>query len=310
MTFDPEMFGRAMGEEIQKAMAPLQREIADLKRQLAERPDFDKEIADAVEAAIATIPPPKDGQDGKDCDMDAVKEFIAEYMKDIPAPADGKDGRDGADGKDGLSVTLDDVRPVIDDAVKAIQDEVGVRIDAVIKAIPTPKDGRDGVDGKDGINGEKGDPGADGAGIADLLIDREGVMVATFTDGRMKSMGCVIGKDGANGKDGADGVSLDSFEMEYLADSHEIAIKAVAGARVKEIRYPAGGLRPGGYWREGTKAKAGEAWVHDGCTWIAMKDTGTKPAAKDENWIIAARKGRDGEDGKAPPASGPVNLKG
>ncbi|WP_036250613.1 hypothetical protein, partial [Methylibium sp. T29] len=47
--------------------------------------------------------------------------------------------------------------------------------------------------------------------------------------------------------------------------------------------------------REGTKAKAGEAWVHDGSTWFATKDTNTKPSTSAEGWIIAARKGRDGE---------------
>src|SRR5690606_21509906 len=46
--------------------------------------------------------------------------------------------------------------------------------------------------------------GKDGAGIADLLIDRDGNLVATFTDGRMKSLGVVVGKDGAPGRDGAD----------------------------------------------------------------------------------------------------------
>ena len=301
MTFDPEMFGHAMGEEIRKAVEPLQREIADLKRQLSERPDYSQEIADAVSAAVSAIPAPKDGQDGKDCDMEAVKEMIAEQVKLIPTPKDGVDGKNGADGKDGTDgkdVDMDLVQKMIADSVAEI---------------PRPADGKDGVDGKDGrdgIDGKPGEKGADGLGLAGAMIDRAGELQITLTNGDVKSLGPVVGKDGQNGKDGVDGVSLDAFEMEYIADRHEIAIKAVAGARVKEVRYPAGGLRPGGYWREGVKAKAGEAWVHDGCTWIAMKDTGTKPASKDESWIIAARKGRDGEDGKAPPSNSPVNLKG
>ena len=50
---------------------------------------------------------------------------------------DGEAGKDGVDGKDGTSVTLEDVAPLIEEAVKLI---------------PVPengKDGRDGADGKD-----------------------------------------------------------------------------------------------------------------------------------------------------------------
>ena len=56
-----------------------------------------------------------------------------------------------------------------------------------------------------------------------------------------------------------------------------------------------------------------EAWVHDGSTYIAKHPTTSKPDAKSEDWIIAARRGRDGERGQkgadgSPPA--PIKLKG
>ena len=274
--FDPEKFGAAMGEAIQKAVAPLQKEIADLKKQLAEKPDFKGDIAAEVQRAVAALPAPKDG---KDCDMETVKGLIEEAVKAIPAPKDGKDGANGKDGLDGAA------------------GEPGAKgADGV-----NGKDGRDGVDGaagKDGLNGERGQPGekgADGLGLAGAMIDRDGALQITLTNGEVKSLGPVVGKDGSHGKDGAAGVSLDSFELEYLPETHEIAVKAACGARAKEIRYPAGGIRPGGYWREGTKAKAGEAWVHDGSTFYAVKDTEGKPESKSGDWIIGARKGRDGE---------------
>lgn len=241
--FDPEKFGAAMGEAIQKAVAPLQKEIADLKAKLAEKPDFSPVIREEVAAAVAGLPAPRDG---KDCDMETVKGLVAD----------------------------------------------------AVKAIPVPKDGKDGVNGKDGIDGAPGEPGAkgaDGLGLAGAMIDRDGALQITLTNGEVKSLGPVVGKDGSNGKDGADGASLDSFELEYLPETHEIAVKAACGGRAKEIRYPAGGLRPGGYWREGTKAKANEAWVHDGSLWIAKCDTLAKPETQSADWIIGARKGRDGE---------------
>lgn len=171
------------------------------------------------------------------------------------------------------------------------------------------KDGLPGADGKDGERGADGAKGADGLGLAGAMIDRDGALQITLTNGEVKSLGAVVGKDGSDGKDG---ISFESFDMEYLAETHEIAIKASVAGRTKELRYDAGGIRPAGYWREGTKAVPGEAWVHDGSLWIALKATPAQPKVGDD-WIIAARKGRDGERGAkgidGMPAA-PIKLKG
>jgi len=157
------------------------------------------------------------------------------------------------------------------------------------------------------VVGEKGADGKDGLGLAGAFIDRDGSLVLTLTNGEAKNLGPVVGKDGTNGQDG---LSLDAFDLEYIAESHEIALKAVCNGRTKELRYPAGGIRPAGYWREGTKAVPGEAWVHGGSLWIAMKGTEAKPATNSDAWIIAARAGRDGERGAAGklPNDAPIKL--
>ena len=267
---DPELFGRAMGEEIVKAVAPLRAEIAELKKQLEEKPDYVRLVADEVSKALAAIRPP---QDGKDCDMEAVKSMVVEAVNAIPAPKDGRDGANGLNGADGK------------DGAAGVEGKDGLN-------------GKDGADGKDGTTGERGEKGADGAGLAGAMLDREGALLVTLTNGDVKSLGQVVGKNGTNGvngKDGQDGIGFDSFDLEYLEETHEVRVKASCAGRTKELRYPAGGLRPAGYWREGTKAKACEAWVQDGSTWFAVKDTTAKPQAGSEDWIIAARKGRDGE---------------
>lgn len=182
-------------------------------------------------------------------------------------------------------------------AVEPLQAQIA-ELKSALAAMPHPERGEPGPKGEDGKAGEKG---ADGVGLSGAMIDRDGALQITLANGEVKNLGCVVGKDGANGvngKDGVDGVSLENFEMEYLPESHEIAIKAVCAGRVKELRHPAGGIRPGGYWREGTKSQAGEAWVHDGSLWIAVKSNQSKPATNDDGWIIAARKGRDGERGQ------------
>jgi hypothetical protein len=290
--FDPELFGQAMGEAILKAVAPLHAEIASLKAQLAALPT-PANGADGQDGAP--------GRDGKDCDMEAVQAMVVAAVKALPAP------KDGANGQDGRSVTLEDLRPLVDSAVKSIRNEAAETVAAAVKALPVPKDGKDGDRGPKGDPGQDGADGADGIGLAGAMIDRAGELLVTLTNGTVKSLGAVVGKDG---KDGIDGISLDTFEMEYLEETHEVRIKAACAGRTKEVRYPAGGLRPQGYWREGTKAKACEAWVHDGSLWIAAKDTEGKPQAQGDDWVIAARKGRDGQSiVKTIPAGPPAPIK-
>lgn len=184
----------------------------------------------------------------------------------------------------------------IREAVEPLLKRIG-ELEAQIKAIPAGADGKDGERGADGAAGERGADGikgADGLGLAGAMIDRDGALTITMTNGEVKSLGSVVGKDGQNG---ADGISFEGFDLEYFDETHEVCIKASVAGRTKELRYPAGGIRPAGYWREGTKAIAGEAWVHDGSLWIATKANSGKPETQNDSWIIAARKGRDGERG-------------
>lgn len=101
----------------------------------------------AVEELFSDLPAPKDGEPGKSVSLDDVKPLIADAVAAIPLPKDGK------------SVTLDEVKPLIA---------------AEVKKLPIPKDG---------------------VGLAGALIDREGNLVLTLTDGSHKDLGKVVGKD-------------------------------------------------------------------------------------------------------------------
>lgn len=112
----------------------------------------------------------------------------------------GPRGEPGPNGKDGESITLDDVLPIIRDA---------------IAAIPTPKDGapgRDGKDGEKGEKGEKGEPGKDGK------------------DG-------APGKDGVDGRDGKS-VMLDDIQplLESMRAKWELEWERSANVRIEAIQ--------------------------------------------------------------------------
>lgn len=216
----------------------------------------------------------------------AVETYLAEHpLKDGVDGERGEPGKDGSDGRDGK------------DGENGKDGKDG-------------KDGMDGMDGTRGLDGEKGEAGKDGAGIADLLIDRDGNLIATMTDGRVKSLGIVIGRDGKDGRNGADGLSMADVTRAYDPDAHEVVERWTVGGEQKELRYPAGGIRPGGFWREGLKCYSGQAITHDGALWIAKRDNSAKPCLENaDDWQLAARKGRDGRDGKdGKPPPGPVKL--
>lgn len=243
----------------------------------------------------------------------------------------GDPGAPGRDGKDGEPVLVADVvrELVATDALAPLIDlMVAESIAKYFAENPVQhgldgKDGKDGADGQDGADGErgpqgeKGEPGSngadgkDGVGLADALIDRDGALVLTMTDGRAKTLGIVIGRDGVAGADGRDGLSMVDVSRTYDADAHEVVERWTVAGEEKELRYPAGGIRPGGFWREGMKCFALQAITHDGALWIAKRDTAAKPCLENaDDWQLAARKGRDGRDGKdGKPPPGPVSLK-
>lgn len=152
---------------------------------------------------------------------------------------------------------------------------------------------------EDGDNGKRNkslDEERDGAeapacrGIASALIDRDGDLVLTMTDGSAQKVGRVVGRDG---------LSLESRELRYVAETHEIVESwTVAGAK-REFRYPAGGICDRGYWSEGMEVLAGQAVTHNGSLWIAKCTTRAKPCHENSTeWRIGARKGRDAKDSK------------
>lgn len=58
-------------------------------------------------------PPGEPGQPGQSVSLDEVRPLLEEMVKSIPVPADGKDGAPGVDGKDAEPVQLEQVMEAI-----------------------------------------------------------------------------------------------------------------------------------------------------------------------------------------------------
>lgn len=216
---------------------------------------------------------------------DTIRDALAPLLKRI----EELEARQPA-AQDAPPVELD-VAEVVKEllATDGVKHIVGMEVAAYMAENPPPA-------------GEKGDPGQDGAGIADLLIDRDGNLTATFTDGRMKSLGVVVGKDGAPGRDGAD---FSDVSIDYDGE-RTITIKGRGGEIVKRVPIPL----DRGYWSHGQSHEKGDVVTHNGVAFIAKRDTNAEPKTENsDDWRILARKGRDGKDGRnGIDKTGPVKL--
>lgn len=160
------------------------------------------------------------------------------------------------------------------------------------------------------IKGERGDAGRDGLDVKDFFRADGDHLVVVMSDGTTKNLGKYIGTDGKDGVDGKDGLGMPDITREYDPAAHEIIERWERDGVKKELRYAAGGIRHGGYWREGIKCHAGQTWTHGGTVWIAKGMTGDKPSRDSHMWEIFASKGRDGRDGKDGKIIAPIKLGG
>ena len=275
----------------------------------------DDQIAKHVGDYLSKHPPERGekgdpGEDGKSISLDDVRPMLSEAVdaavKSIPVPRDGRDGKD-ADPVDTQAIINGVVRTLLDsEHLKTIVDMVAA---GAVKSYIDENPIRDGVDGKDAppVTDEQlakhvsdylsrnppkqGEKGADGRGAAGAMIDRDGQLLLTMTDGTVERLGTVVGKDGLNGKDGAD---FSDVEFDYDGE-REFTIKGRNGTITKRLPIPL----DKGFWREGMRCEKGDIVTHQGHAYIALKETKLKPCRENgDDWRLFARGGRDGKDGK------------
>jgi hypothetical protein len=166
---------------VERAVAPLHVEIAELKAEIAmlqKRPDVAEVRAMIGEVGPELFAPAagkdgRDGIDGKDAEPITDEQLAAAVAAHLAAhpPAvgkDGADGKDGRDGKDGVGAAS----ALIDrsgNLVLTLTDGRTIELGAVVG-----KDGENGSDGQDGRNGEAG------LGFDDLEFDYDGERAFAF----------------------------------------------------------------------------------------------------------------------------------
>lgn len=166
--------------------------------------------------------------------------------------------------------------------------------------------------GEKGDPGPQGEPGRDGVGMADALIDRDNVLVLTLTSGEHRRLGEVVGKngvdgepgkdgepgrDGRDGKDGRDGFDLEAFDVEAGGDGRTVTLKFQQGSiqHTYELDFPVMIYR--GVFKQGQEYSVGDTVTWAGHLYYCNEKTGVKPG-DGFPWQLAVKKGADGKDAK------------
>lgn len=221
--------------------------------------------------------------------------------------ADPQPGPPGPAGKDAEPL---EPQPIVDAVLKVVsayQDAERVRLEDVIAkaiaAIPQP-------DVPVSVSGG--------------LVDREGQLVLTLTDGQAKVVGRVAAKEldpldvqrqireqldawprpengkdgqpGRDGKDGADGLGFDDLSVDYDG-KREVALKFERGEQVKRfpLRFPVQLYE--GIYRADQTYEADSVVTFGGSLWLAKAETNEKPGEGATAWRLIVKRGADGKSG-------------
>ncbi|EKQ6319223.1 hypothetical protein P6M09_004509 [Pseudomonas aeruginosa] len=226
--------------------------IADLQKALDERPDLEA----IAKQAAALIPEPKDGEPGRDANMDALKEYLAELVSkavaDLPQPQPGKDA------------DMDALRSHLDGLVKSLELPKAPSIEEVSAAFERR--------------------------FSDLSLSWERQARDTFEKAADRMP---IPKNGENGRDA---LPLDSFDMAIGEDGRTITVKLQAGETVIEKSIRLRALIDRGVFSAEKSYEQGDGTTYGGCYWIAQKDAPEGVPGGSSDWRLAVKKGRDGKD--------------
>lgn len=161
------------------------------------------------------------------------------------------------------------VKAALDQAINAFDQRL-----RAIEARPAPKDGQDGV------------------GVAGAVIDRDGQLVLTLSNGTTCKLGVVAAKDGERGDPG---FGLDDFEAELQPDGRTLQMRFVRGEAVEshELKFPVMIYR--GVFKEGQTYERGDTVTWAGSLWHCDEPTADRPEGEAKAWTLAAKRGRDGK---------------
>lgn len=279
-----EEFGAAiqkMADDFQKALektaSNFERQVEDLRNsipeaQTAELPDISRMVSDAVSAI--ELPAPKELPDINQLVNDAVSGAVKQITESIRIPEDGK------------SVTVEELRPLVEEVVSAsLPEPVDIEklAEVVAANIPSPEPG---CDGKDALSIE----------LEPFIDEKKSYPRGTYathngglwrshekTHG-MRGWECIV--------DGVSSVDIKQDNQRTFSISLERASGAV---EIKSFDVPVTIYRD--VFKAGTEYQPGDTVTWGGSMWHCNEPTTDKPGETgSKGWTLAVKKGRDLRD--------------
>lgn len=235
-------------------------------------------LEELVSKAVGEIPVPKDGKDYDPAVlMQAVDEAVSEAVAAIPAPQDGK------------SVTVEEVRPVLQELITAMMPEipdVKSLISEAFAEIPTPEPGKPGEDGRDALALE----------LLPFIDESKSYprgSYATHNGGLWRAYEKTHGTHGWECI--VDGVSGVDISMDGLRNFIVTVNRASGASEKKAFDVPVMVYR--GVFKSGDEYLPGDTVTWGGSLWHCDTRTQDKPGETGSSgWTLAAKRGRDGRD--------------
>lgn len=287
---DPEVIRELVAEAVAALPPPEAREVdmTEVARMVVEEvakvpapkdgSDADPEhVRTMVAEAVAALPP---AEPGKDADPEVIRSMVAEAVEALPPAQPGKDAEPVTSEQiDAAVLRHIEANPIKTVTPEDLEPVVAGHVAKAVDAIPPAKDGQDA------------------AQIASFVKDHAGSLIVTLSDGRVIDTGI---RDGAKGDPGRDALTLSDFDTELSADGRILTLCLENGEMSvrHELQLPVMIYR-GGY-KEGVEYVEGDTVTFGGSLWCCSAPTTDKPIEGRECWRLAARKGRDGKDAKAP----------
>ncbi|EFD1104712.1 phage gp6-like head-tail connector protein [Escherichia coli] len=279
-----EEFGAAikkMADDFQQALektaSNLEKQLEEVRQSIpefqpVEIPDVSKMVADAV--SEIELPKAPELPDLNQIIADAAKSAVKQVFESIPVPKDGK------------SVTVDDLRPLVEEVVNALIPEpvdVEKLAQDLLSKIPDPEPGSDGRDAlaielEPFIDEKKSYP------RGTYATHKGGLWRAHEKTHGMRGWECIV--------DGVSGIDIKQDNQRTFSISLE---RASGTVEVKSFDIPVTIYRD--VFKSGTEYQPGDTVTWGGCMWHCNEKTCDKPGETGaKGWTLAVKKGRDLRD--------------
>ncbi|MDM2772855.1 phage gp6-like head-tail connector protein [Citrobacter sp. Cpo126] len=264
-------------QALEKTAGNLEKQLEEVRQsipepQSVELPDVSKMVADAV--SEIELPKAPELPDLNQIIADAAESAVKQAFESIPVPKDGK------------SVTVDDLRPLVEEVVNALIPEpvdVEKLAQDLLSKIPVPEPGSNGRDAlaielEPFIDEKKSYP------RGTYATHKGGLWRSHEKTHGMRGWECIV--------DGVSGVDVKQENQRTFTISLE---RASGTFEVKSFDIPVTIYRD--VFKSGTEYQPGDTVTWGGSMWHCNETTTDKPGEPgSKGWTLAVKKGRDLRD--------------